>query len=213
MKAGLGTGYDRTCLHLPKEQAEQWASEGRPHIIRLQEPSLPTGFEDLIFGPLRGHRALQHLRSGVYDDIVLLKANGRPTYHLANVVDDHHMEITHVIRGVEWLISTQKHVNLYNAFGWSPPIFAHVGLLLDAQKQKLSKRDQTFDLASMKEDGLLPDALNNFLVLLGWNPGGKKEFMTMSDMETKVSYAEQNRTEKDAMLTIPPPVQPQFQQI
>lgn len=97
------------------------------------------------------------------------------------------MAITHVIRGVEWLISTRKHLALYKAFGWKPPEFAHVGLLLDAQGNKLSKRDLTFDLTLLKRDGVLPEALNNFLVLLGWSHKEGKEFMNMERLESIVS--------------------------
>jgi glutamyl-tRNA synthetase len=121
-----------------------------------------------------------------YRDPILLKSNGLPTYHLASVVDDHHMRITHVIRGVEWLISTQTHLALYAAFGWNPPTFAHVGLLLDEQGNKLSKRERRFDLRSMRNEGVLPEALCNYLALMGWNQHGLKahgDFLPMEKLK------------------------------
>jgi glutamyl-tRNA synthetase len=121
------------------------------------------------------------------DDVVLLKSDGLPTYHLANVVDDHHMKITHVIRGNEWFISTWKHISLYEAFGWTPPKFAHVGLLLDAEGKKLSKRDKTFGLGELR-DTILPETMVNFLALLGWQHGhAGSEFLTMADLQERVS--------------------------
>jgi len=121
------------------------------------------------------------------DDVVLLKSDGLPTYHLANVVDDHLMKITHVIRGNEWFISTWKHISLYEAFGWTPPKFAHIGLLLDAQGKKLSKRDKAFGLGELR-DTILPETMVNFLALLGWQHGhAGSEFFTMADLQKRVS--------------------------
>ncbi|CAK7205731.1 Glutamate--tRNA ligase mitochondrial [Sporothrix eucalyptigena] len=113
-----------------------------------------------------------------------MKSDGFPTYHFANVVDDHLMRITHVVRGAEWLISTAKHVSLYDAFGWEPPKFAHVGLLVDTNRQKLSKRNMDIGIDSYRRDGILPPALLNFSALLGWSPGAlpNKGVMDLDDI-------------------------------
>ncbi|KAF2397695.1 hypothetical protein EJ06DRAFT_532688 [Trichodelitschia bisporula] len=190
LKQGLSTEYDRTCIHIPAEESADRAHRGETHIVRLKDPTHQPDFRDLVFGRIRNET--RKLAAPAFEDPVLLKSDGLPTYHLANVVDDHHMRITHVIRGVEWMISTRKHVTLYNAFGWTPPAFAHVGLLLDAQGNKLSKRDKAFDIGVMQAQGVLPEALDNFLALLGWSHqdgqgGGKShnDFMTMADLERK----------------------------
>jgi glutamyl-tRNA synthetase len=138
---------------------------------------------DLVHGRMRPRTSGAKRRAGrdAWDDAVLLKSDGRPTYHLANVVDDHYMRVTHVVRGVEWLESTWKHLALYDAFGWSPPAFAHVGLLMDAQRRKLSKREKEFDLEELKQT-VLPETLINFLALLGWKHGSKSEVFSMKDL-------------------------------
>lgn len=166
------------------EQSEDCAAQGKPYVVRLLDKDEEIKGADFVYGKIP---PAQKRIGFTYDDPILLKQSGGATYHLANVVDDHHMAITHVIRGVEWLISTRKHLALYKAFGWTPPEFAHVGLLLDAQGNKLSKRDLTFDLASLKRDGVLPEALNNFLVLLGWSHKEGKEFMDMAKLKNIVS--------------------------
>lgn len=117
-----------------------------------------------------------------------MKRDGFPTYHFANVVDDRHMKITHVIRGAEWLVSTPKHVELYNAFGWEPPKFAHLGLLVDMNRQKLSKRDNSANMAWYKDGLVLPDALLNFAALLGWRGRGQEgDTMNLQEMVDNVS--------------------------
>jgi glutamyl-tRNA synthetase len=179
----LSTAYDRTCYHITNGEAAERAAAGEPFVIRLREPDAREElvWEDIVYGRVKG---LKKKMTGVYSDIVLLKSDGLPTYHLANVVDDHAMHITHVIRGAEWLISTPRHLELYNAFGWAPPAFAHVGLLLDENKAKLSKRDLRYDLAQMK-GYVLPEALNNFLVLLGWSHGEVDEYFSMERLRQK----------------------------
>ena len=115
--------------------------------------------------------------------MILLKRDGTPTYHLANVVDDHSMEITHVIRGTEWMPSTALHVALYNAFGWTPPEFAHVGLLTDQEHNKLSKRNFDTDVKALREkDGILSEALINFLALLGWRNPQQNDVMNLQGL-------------------------------
>jgi len=179
--------YDRHCYHLPKDHSDERAQQGRPFVIRLKQPDKPIKVIDLTMGKVADRKTSYGESHGLFDDAIILKSDGFPTYHLANVIDDHYMKITHVIRGVEWLISTKKHIALYNAFGWEPPAFAHVGLLLDDAGNKLSKRDKAFDLSQMQRDGVLPEALNNFLALLGWSHASKSDMKTMRDLVSEVS--------------------------
>jgi glutamyl-tRNA synthetase len=184
LKAGQSTEYDRTCYHIPKEQSDDWAAQGRAYIVRLKASGEVMKGRDLTYGHIFDYR--KQKLDGMYKDRVLLKSNGLPTYHLASVVDDHHMRITHVIRGVEWLISTQTHIALYEAFGWKPPTFAHVGLLLDENNNKLSKREKRFDLRAMQNEGVLPEALCNYLALMGWKHvdlGDNSDFLPMEKLK------------------------------
>jgi glutamyl-tRNA synthetase len=128
-------------------------------------------------------------QSAQLDDLVLLKSDGFPTYHLANVVDDHLMQITHVLRGDEWIASTPKHILLYKAFGWQPPLFAHMPVILAADGGKLSKRRGAASVMDYQRGGFLPQALLNFLALLGWAPGEDREIMTLNEMVAAFSLA------------------------
>lgn len=121
-------------------------------------------------------------KSDDIENFIILKSDGFPTYHLANVVDDHLMRISHVIRGDEWISSTPKHLLLYEAFGWNPPVFAHLPVILGPDKSKLSKRHGAKSVLEYRDEGYLPEALNNFMALLGWNPGGDRELMTLEEM-------------------------------
>ncbi|MBI5156174.1 glutamate--tRNA ligase, partial [Candidatus Peregrinibacteria bacterium] len=157
--------YDRRCMELPGHEIKSRLDASEPHVIRLKVPHERTiTFSDDIRGPLnfQGHTV---------DDQVLLKSDGFPTYHLAHVVDDHLMEIDLVTRGEEWLSSLPKHLLLFEFLGWSPPRYAHVPLLLNADKTKLSKRQNSVSVDEYRNKGYLPEALINFLALLGWNPG------------------------------------------
>ncbi|KAI1367826.1 hypothetical protein F5Y08DRAFT_297700 [Xylaria arbuscula] len=173
--------YNKACSHISAEESAHRAADGEEHCIRFKSDSKAPPVQDLVYGTYRSPVAP--------DDFIIMKRDGFPTYHFANVVDDHLMKITHVIRGAEWLISTPRHVALYNAFGWEAPQFAHVGLLVDKKRQKLSKRDGTFDLSSWKSQGTLPVALLNYVCLLGWSPsrggGDTSEVMDMKDMIQK----------------------------
>lgn len=152
--------------------------------MRFRAPATPPEFKDVVYGKVGSGKVNRNIGQA-YDDLILLKTDGWPTYHLANVVDDHLMEVTHVVRGTEWMISTPKHIALYDAFGWTPPAFAHVGLLQDAEGHKLSKRRGDIDIASFRERGILPEALANFLALLGWSGhGGGDEFMPMEKLKS-----------------------------
>jgi glutamyl-tRNA synthetase len=137
-------------------------------------------FHDIVRGPVE-------FSSDVLDDQVLLKSDGYPTYHLANVVDDHSMGITHIIRGEEWLSSTPKHVLLYRYFGWETPGFAHLPLLLNPDRSKLSKRQGDVAVEEYRRKGFLPEALLNFVAFLGWNPGDEREFFTLPELVREFS--------------------------
>lgn len=158
--------YDKKCRSLSPEEAKARMNAGEPSVIRLDVPE-DRGrivFRDLVRGEVG-------IDASVIDDQVLMKSDGYPTYHLASVVDDHLMRISHVIRGEEWLPSTPKHILLYEAFGWEAPEFAHLPLLLNPDKSKLSKRQGDVAVEDYLKKGYLPEALVNFVALLGWNPG------------------------------------------
>ncbi|HEU4735380.1 MAG TPA: glutamate--tRNA ligase [Kofleriaceae bacterium] len=171
-------GYDRHCRDLDPHDGVRRAVSGEPHVVRLKVPLAgPITFHDRLRGEVtRDAREI--------DDQVLLKSDGMPTYHLANVVDDHLMEISHVIRAEEWISSTQKHVLLYQAFGWDPPEFIHMPLLRNADKDKtkISKRKQPVSVNYYRDIGILPEALLNFLGTMGWSFGGDREKFTLQEM-------------------------------
>jgi glutamyl-tRNA synthetase len=176
--AGEPPMYDRHCRNLTTEEVKAQMDAGIPHVVRLRVPLGETiTFNDLVRGDVS-------FESKTIDDQVLLKSDGFPTYHLANVVDDYLMKITHVIRGEEWLSSTPKHVLLYRAFNWedSMPKFAHLPLLLNPDRSKLSKRQGDVAVEDFRDKGYLPDALINFVALLGWNPSATEEIYSMEDL-------------------------------
>ncbi|KAL4893435.1 mitochondrial glutamyl-tRNA synthetase [Aspergillus ambiguus] len=184
-QAGLPPGYDRKCADISAEESEDRASKGESHIVRLKVNGYPM-FNDLVYGKTGQNRSPNKLDliDRVYDDPILLKSDGHPTYHLANVVDDHLMQITHVIRGTEWMPSTPLHVALYNAFQWTPPRFGHVPLLVDPSGQKLSKRNADIDLTFFKDkQGIFPATLVNFAALLGWSHTQKSDVFSLKDLE------------------------------
>lgn len=168
--------YDKHCLNLSKEEFDRNIAEEKPYIVRL---NVRDGENVIITDIVRGE--VEFSRE-VIDDQVLIKTDGFPTYHLANVVDDYHMGITHVIRGEEWLSSTPKHILLYNAFGWELPIFAHLPLLLNADRSKLSKRQGDVAVEDYKAKGYLKEALLNFVALLGWGTSENEEFFTVEEL-------------------------------
>ncbi|KAF2643840.1 glutamyl-tRNA synthetase-like protein [Massarina eburnea CBS 473.64] len=181
-RMGIATDYDRTCASIPKEESDDRASKGQSHVVRLKIPEQHPTYQDLVHGvftPLKRHG---HVTETAYEDPILLKSDGLPTYHLANVVDDHHMKITHVIRGSEWMPSTPNHLVMYNAFGWTPPEFAHVGLLVDEQGSKLSKRNFDTDITAFKEMEIFPETLTNFAALLGWSHWRKSDVMDLKTL-------------------------------
>ncbi|CCE65415.1 hypothetical protein TPHA_0L00590 [Tetrapisispora phaffii CBS 4417] len=164
--------YDRHCLHLNEEEIKQKELLNSPYTIRLKSPEKYPEFEDLLHGKL-SIQIQYNPHKKTYDDPILIKSDGLPTYHFANVVDDHLMKITHVIRGEEWLPSTPKHISMYNALGWQAPKYIHIPLLTSINDKKLSKRKGDSSILSMKKNGVLPEALLNFSVLFGWSPPRK----------------------------------------
>jgi glutamyl-tRNA synthetase len=168
--------YDRHCLSLTREEVERRVAAGEPHVIRMKIPrERMVTFADDIRGDMRFH-------GSTIDDQVLLKSDGYPTYHLAHVIDDHFMEIDLVLRGEEWLSSTPKHLLLFEFFGWQAPRYAHVPLLLNPDKTKLSKRQGDVSVEEYRTKGYLPEALLNFLALLGWNPGTEQEVFSLREL-------------------------------
>jgi glutamyl-tRNA synthetase len=181
-KLGLATDYDRTCEAIPREESDDRAHRREPHVVRLKVPDQYPSYKDLIYGTFRPLKRRGHVTETSYEDPILLKSDGLPTYHLANVVDDHLMKITHVIRGSEWMPSTPKHIAMYAAFGWTPPQFAHVGLLVDESGNKLSKRNFDTDISSFVEQETFPETLANFAALLGWSHKEKSDVMTLQQL-------------------------------
>ena len=181
-KLGLATDYDRTCEAIPREESDDRAHRREPHVVRLKVPDQYPTYKDLIYGTFRPLKRRGHVTETSYEDPILLKSDGLPTYHLANVVDDHLMNITHVIRGSEWMPSTPKHIAMYSAFGWTPPQFAHVGLLVDEAGNKLSKRNFDTDISSFVEQETFPETLANFAALLGWSHKEKSDVMTLQQL-------------------------------
>jgi glutamyl-tRNA synthetase len=173
---GGRTMYDGRCCELTEEDVQSKLDAGEPFVVRLRVPNTGTTvFVDEIRGKVE-------FANNQIDDQVLLKTDGFPTYHLANVVDDHLMGVTHVIRGEEWCPSTPKHVLLYDAFGWEKPKFAHLPLLLNPDKSKLSKRQGDVAVEDYRDKGYLSDALINFVALLGWNPSADREVYTKDEL-------------------------------
>ncbi len=177
----IAPGYDGHCLKLSADEVNQRLESGEKSVIRLKMPKEGTiSFNDLVRGKVE-------FKNDLIDDQVLIKSDGYPTYHFTVVVDDHLMEITHIVRGEEWLSSTPKHLTLYKMFGWKPPEFAHLSLLVNEQKQKLSKRHGDVSVEDFKEQGYLPEALVNFVAFLGWNPGDEREIFGLKDLEKEFS--------------------------
>jgi nondiscriminating glutamyl-tRNA synthetase len=178
---GKITRYDGLCRSVPADEAKQRIENGESHVVRLKLPvDLDIIFEDIVRGRVT-------VNTNDMDDQVLIKADGFPTYHMAVVVDDHAMGITHIIRGEEWLPSTPKHIYLYDAFGWKAPEHVHLPNILNPDKKKLSKRQGDVAVEDFRRKGYLPEALVNYIALLGWSPEGNEEKMPVSEMIEKFS--------------------------
>jgi len=169
-------GYDGKCTALDPQEARRRIEAGEPHVVRLKSPA---DGDCVINDRLRGEIRIPWQ---MIDDQILMKADGFPTYHLANVVDDHLMAITHVIRGEEWISSAPKHVLLYEAFGWTPPVFVHLPLLRNPDKSKLSKRKNPTSILYYRQAGFLPEAVLNYLGLMAYSPADGQEEFTLEQM-------------------------------
>ncbi|MBO4441766.1 glutamate--tRNA ligase [bacterium] len=170
------TKYDRKCLSLTKEEIQKNLDAGVPYVIRQKMPDTGvTGFHDEVYGDIE-------VENSTMDDLILIKSDGYPTYNFANVIDDHLMGITHVVRGSEYLISTPKYNLLYDAFGWEKPVYVHVSPVMRDAQRKLSKRDGDASYADFINKGCLKEALLNYIALLGWNPGDDREKFSLSEL-------------------------------
>lgn len=175
-------GYDGHCRNLTAEEVKAKLEAGEPYTIRLK---MPYEGETVVYDELRGEIRFENSK---IDDQVLLKSDGFPTYHLANIVDDHLMGITHVIRAEEWIASTPKHVQLYKAFGWEEPKWYHMPLLRNADRTKISKRKNPVSLNYYREEGYLKEGVLNFLALMGWSFGNDTEIFTLDEMIENFSF-------------------------
>lgn len=177
------TRYSRTCLHLDDETKQRYETEGRPYSVRLRVPTDATyTFNDMVRGEIS-------FESKDIGDWVIVKSNGIPTYNFAVVIDDHLMEISHVFRGEEHISNTPKQMMLYEMFGWDIPLFGHMTLIVNENGKKLSKRDNSIMqyISQYKDQGYLPEAMFNFMALLGWSPKGEKELFTHEELIAEFS--------------------------
>ncbi len=180
--------YDKHCLHLSKEEVEEKLKSGIPYVIRQNNPTEgTTTFHDELYGDIT-------VDNSELDDMILIKSDGYPTYNFANVVDDHLMEITHVVRGNEYLSSTPKYNRLYEAFGWEIPTYVHLPLITDEEHKKLSKRSGHSSFEDIIEQGFLPEAVVNFIALLGWSPEDNKEIFTLDELIKEFDYRRINKS-------------------
>ena len=180
----LPIGYDGHCRSIPPEEARKRRQAGEPHVIRL---AMPRQGESVVHDLLRG---VIRFANTQIDDQILVKSDGFPTYHLANVVDDHLMAISHVIRAEEWISSLPKHIRLYEAFGWEPPVFCHLPLLRNADKSKISKRKNPVSLNYYRRAGYLPEALLNYLALMGWTMPDEREEFGLAELIANLDLAD-----------------------
>jgi len=171
-----GGGYDNHCRNLTKDEIDKNLADGIPFVIRQMIPTGKTTFTDVVFGDIT-------VENDTLDDQVLMKSDGYPTYNFANVIDDHLMEITHVVRGAEYLASTPKYNLLYTAFDWEIPTYVHLTLIVNQDGAKLSKRRGDASFEDLLAQGYLPEAIINYIALLGWSPGDNREFFTLKELE------------------------------
>ena len=182
-------GYDRHCRGLPPDEAEARIKAGEKHVIRLKVPlEGKTVFDDIILGQT-GRK-----NKDISPDPVILKTDGFPTYHLANVIDDHAMGITHIMRAQEWIPSGPLHVLIYEAFGWKLPAYCHLPMVMGKDGQKLSKRHGSTSVSDFRKNGYLPEALVNFVSLLGWSYDDSREFFSMEDLCSLFSLEKINKS-------------------
>lgn len=176
------TKYDKHCLSLSPEEIEKNLNEGKPFVIRQNIPEEgTTTFHDELYGDITVDNA-------ELDDMILIKSDGYPTYNFANVIDDHTMNITHVVRGNEYLSSSPKYVRLYDAFGWSVPTYIHLPLITDENHKKLSKRSGHASFEDLEDQGFLTEAIINYVALLGWSPEDNNEIFSLDELIEKFDY-------------------------
>lgn len=174
--------YDKHCLHLPKEEIEANLAAGKPYVIRINMPTEgTTTFHDEIYGNIT-------VENAELDDMILIKSDGFPTYNFANVVDDHLMGITHVVRGNEYLSSAPKYNRLYESFGWEVPVYVHCPLITNEEHQKLSKRSGHSSYEDLVDQGFLTEAIVNFVALLGWSPAEEREIFSLEELVQAFDY-------------------------
>ena len=180
--------YDKHCLHLSKEEVEANLAAGMPYVIRQNNPTEgTTTFHDEIYGDIT-------VDNGELDDMVLIKSDGYPTYNFANVVDDHLMGITHVVRGNEYLSSSPKYNRLYDAFGWEVPIYVHCPLITNEEHKKLSKRSGHSSYEDLIEQGFVSEAVVNYVALLGWSPEDNREIFSLKELEEVFDYRHMSKS-------------------
>ena len=185
---GLVPKYDGFCRNISLEEAKERVANGEEHVVRLKLPhDKDIHFHDVVRGDIV-------INTNDIDDQVLLKSDGYPTYHMAVVVDDHLMKITHIVRGEEWLPSTPKHIYLYEAFGWEKPEYVHLPTVLNKDRKKLSKRQGDVSVDDFKNKGYLPEGLINYLALVGWSPEDNEEIISMDEMIEKFSFERVSKT-------------------
>ena len=180
--------YDKHCLHLSKEEVEEKLAAGVPYVIRQNNPTEgETSFDDVIYGTITAPNE-------ELDDMVLIKQDGYPTYNFANVIDDHLMEITHVVRGNEYLSSAPKYNRLYQAFGWDIPVYVHCPLITDETHAKLSKRSGHSSYEDLLDQGFVSEAIVNYVALLGWSPADNNEIFSLKELVEKFDYHHINKS-------------------
>ncbi len=180
--------YDRHCLNLSQQEVETKIKAGESYVIRQKVNTVGvTKFNDLVRGEIT-------IQNNILDDSILIKSDGYPTYNFANVIDDHLMGITHIIRGEEYINSTPKYIQLYQAFGWTVPQHAHLSLILNPDKSKLSKRQGDVAVEDYIAKGYLPETIINFIALLGWNPGNNRELFSLAELIQEFDFAKVHKS-------------------
>ncbi len=182
------TVYDKHCLHLSKEEIQANLDAGKPYVIRINMPTEgTTTFYDELYGEIT-------VENKELDDMILIKSDGYPTYNFANVIDDHLQEITHVVRGNEYISSSPKYQRLYEAFGWESPKYVHLPLITDEEHKKLSKRSGHSSYEDLVEQGFLPEAIVNYIALLGWSPEDNREIFSLDELIEAFDYHKVNKS-------------------
>ena len=182
------TVYDKHCLHLSKEEIQANLDAGKPYVIRINMPTEgTTTFDDELYGEIT-------VENKELDDMILIKSDGYPTYNFANVIDDHLQEITHVVRGNEYISSSPKYQRLYEAFGWKSPKYVHLPLITDEEHKKLSKRSGHSSYEDLVEQGFLPEAIVNYIALLGWSPEDNREIFSLDELIEAFDYHKVNKS-------------------